>query len=306
MGAVRHASVGALGAGPGVYRFRDADGRVLYIGRAVNLRRRVSSYWGDLRGRRHLKRMVAQIERIEAVACDSEHEAAWLERNLLERSKPRWNRTAGGQEIPVYIRLERSAGLKLSYDLSHHTSTADQAPPFGPYLGSVKVRAAISGLHRVLPLDYSGPRLTGAERDMARLRGTVEAGDRAALVRTVCAVLDRESTAVAALREDLVRRRDAAAETLAFEYAARIQAEIEAIDWVCAPQRATVAGASDATVVGWADGVSVRFAIRDGRMDGWTQRACRKPPTDGIDATPAEWTAFAQRNAELAARLGGG
>jgi excinuclease ABC subunit C len=133
MAAPRHASVSALSAEPGVYRFRDAQGRVLYIGRAINLRRRVGSYWGGLRGRRHLLRMVAQIDRVEAVTCDSEHEAAWLERNLLERSKPRWNRTAGGQETPVYIRLERSAGLKLVYD---HSGTSDSTPTFGPYLGS--------------------------------------------------------------------------------------------------------------------------------------------------------------------------
>src|SRR5262249_56977330 len=67
---------------PGVYRFRDAGGRVLYLGRAVQLRRRVGSYWTDLGDRSHLAAMVARIARIEAVSCDSEHEAAWLERNL--------------------------------------------------------------------------------------------------------------------------------------------------------------------------------------------------------------------------------
>jgi excinuclease ABC subunit C len=302
MGAVRPlvgtkpASVSALGTDPGVYRFRDAQGKVLYIGRAVNLRRRVSSYWGELRGRRHLLRMVAQIDRVEAVACDSEHEAAWLERNLLERSKPRWNRTAGGQETPVYIRLERSAGLKLAYD--------GGTPGFGPYLGSLKVRTAISGLHRVLPLDYTGARLTGSERDMARLRSASDGADRDALADRLRAVLDRDTAAVATLRDDLIRRRDTAAETLAFEYAARLQTEIEAIDWVCAPQRVTVAGGPDSTVVGWADGMSARFTIRNGRMDGWTLRPSRTPPAAAIAATPPEWAAFAQRNAALAARLG--
>src|SRR5690349_19555074 len=104
------ASVARLPATPGVYRFRDARGRALYVGRASQLRRRVASYWGDLRGRRHLGRMVARIVRVEEVACESEHEAAWLERNLLERSMPPWNRTAGGQEVPVYLRLDARPG----------------------------------------------------------------------------------------------------------------------------------------------------------------------------------------------------
>src|SRR5450755_2085705 len=100
------AQVAQLPHAPGVYRFRDARGRVLYIGRAADLRGRVASYWGDLGDRPHLAVMVARIARIEAVACDSGHEAAWLERNLLERALPPWNRTRGGQEVPVYIRLD--------------------------------------------------------------------------------------------------------------------------------------------------------------------------------------------------------
>ncbi len=73
-----------LPAAPGVYRFRDAAGRVLYLGRAASLRRRVVSYWGDLGARAHLSPMVARIAGLEAVVCDSAHEAAWLERNLLQ------------------------------------------------------------------------------------------------------------------------------------------------------------------------------------------------------------------------------
>ena len=81
-----------LPAAPGVYRFSDAGGRVLYLGRAVSLRRRVVSYWGDLGDRGHLAPMVARTARVEAVVCDSAHEAAWLERNLLRASLPPWNR----------------------------------------------------------------------------------------------------------------------------------------------------------------------------------------------------------------------
>src|SRR5690242_21846399 len=111
MASAPRAVLRALPAAPGVYRFRDARGRVLYVGRATALRDRVGSYWTDLGDRRHLLRMVPLIARIEAVACDSVHEAAWLERNLLERAKPRWNRIRGGTEVPVCIRLERVAGV---------------------------------------------------------------------------------------------------------------------------------------------------------------------------------------------------
>src|SRR5690242_16606928 len=82
-----------LPAEPGVYRFVDARGGVLYIGRATDLRARAASYFSDLRDRPHLTRMTARAAGVQAIVCDSVHEAAWLERNLLERRMPRWNRT---------------------------------------------------------------------------------------------------------------------------------------------------------------------------------------------------------------------
>ena len=103
---------------PGVYRFRDVEGAVLYVGRAAQLRNRVTSYFSGLRDRRHLKRMMAAVADIEVVLCGSRHEAAWLERNILEAWLPPWNRTAGGQEVPVVITLDGrrpSPGVRLRH-----------------------------------------------------------------------------------------------------------------------------------------------------------------------------------------------
>ncbi|MEN3305658.1 MAG: excinuclease subunit [Micromonosporaceae bacterium] len=292
----------ALPSAPGVYRFRDGRGRVLYVGRASNLRRRVDSYWGGLRDRAHLTRMVARIARIEAVACDSAHEAAWLERNVLERAMPRWNRTPGGQEVPVYIRLDtgsRSPGLRTVHSVQ---STGD-ARYFGPYLGGAKVRLAVAALHRVLPLAYAADGLRGAERDMARVRGVAPAG-RDALIEAVSAVLDRDPAAASTLRAELVRRRDGAAGALAFELAGRLHEEIEALDWAVGAQRVTLAQPRDFDVCGWAAGVLVRFEVRAGLMCAWTQRECSAAGARPLLAsTPAGWAPFAQRNAELAAEL---
>jgi excinuclease ABC subunit C len=304
---------------PGVYRFRDARGRVLYLGRAVNLRRRVGSYWGDLGDRRHLSRMIPRIARIEAVACDSEHEAAWLERNLLEHSLPPWNRTRGGQEVPVFVRLGRRLDVVHAAEQSSRQSS-DQSSgrsaerseersaagrQFGPYLGGARVRLAIGALHRVLPVAYASDRLTGTERDLARVRG-VRPGDREALTGAVIAVLERDSVAVTSLREALTKRRDAAAAGLAFELAGRLQAEIEAVDWIAGEQKVTSAEPYDAEVHGWADGVLVQFGIRAGRLCTWRQRSCpADKASSALARTPAGWSHFARRSAELAARLAG-
>jgi excinuclease ABC subunit C len=276
---------------PGVYRFRDERGRTLYIGRAGELRRRVASYWGDLRDRVHLRRMIPRIASVEAVWCDSEHEAAFLERSLLEASRPRWNRTTGVESI-VYIGLGRELAVRHDADGS--------GPVFGPYLGGDKARLAVSGLNRALPLAYAGERLGGFDRDMARMRG-VEAGSRPALMTLAAAVLSRDEEAVALARKDLTTRRDAAATALAFELAARIQEEIEALQWVLAEQKMT---GPDADIHGWADGVLVSFELRAGRMRSWRRRDCDERAARAVcDATPERWRPFADRNAALAARL---
>lgn len=302
MTAGPRAAAALLPSAPGVYRFRDARGRVLYIGRAIDLRRRVNSYWRPLGDRRHLSQMVARIARVEAVACDSEHEAAWLERNLLERALPYWNRTRGGQEVPVYVRLDRHAGSP-GLRVVHSRQPSADARYFGPYLGGNKVRLAVSALHRVMPLAYAGVGLSGFGRDMARVR-RVAPGNRDTLIRTVAAVLYGDRAALRAFRSELVRRRDGAAQGLAFELAAQVQAEIDAIDWVVSEQKAALSEPHDFDVHGWASGVLVRFEVRGGRLSAWSQRTCSEASArPQVAATPATWRKFAHRNAELAARL---
>ena len=132
--------------------------------------------------------------------------------------------------------------------------------------------------------------MSGAERDD--------------LAQTMAAVLDRDPAAVATVGERLSARRDAAAAALAFEFAARLQRDLEALAWVTAEQKVTRATADDFDVCGWADGQLIRFPVRDGRLSGWSQLACGVAAARcEVEATPPEWAGFARRNAELAARL---
>lgn len=287
-----------------MYRFRDADDRVLYVGRATSLRSRVASYWSDLRERRHLAPMVTSIARIEAVATDSAHEAAWLERNLLEAALPPWNRTAGGQEVVVYLRLDdRPAAPRLTVE--HVVGPRDDARHFGPYLGGLRARQAARALSRIFPLSASGTRLRGAQLDIARARGVADA-DREVLVRRVAAVLERGPAAVAAARAALEQLRDQAAGSLAFELASRLQDEIQALDWITSTQRVTAMDASDFEICGWSGEMLVSFGVRGGRLCQWAQRGCAEAEAAPyLAATPVSWARFAQRAAELAAALAG-
>jgi excinuclease ABC subunit C len=290
---------------PGVYRFRDAGGRVLYVGRATALRSRVGSYWSDLRGRRHLTRMVAQVDRIEAVACRSVHEAAWLERNLLKTAMPRWNRTPGGQENEVYIRLSRQPNTR-ALTVVYERPAAPRVQYFGPYLGGVRARQAVSGLHRFRPAAGAGATLRGAQRDLARARGH-DLARRDTDLDLLAAVLGKQPAAVAQALAELEALRDRAAAGLAFEFAARVQSEISSLGWITGPQRVTSMEPEDFDAYGWAGGVLVHFGVRAGRLCQWSQQPCpdRAAAEPGLAATPADWATFATGNAELAATLAG-
>ncbi|HXW80146.1 MAG TPA: GIY-YIG nuclease family protein [Acidimicrobiales bacterium] len=295
------AAVRQLPHGPGVYRFVDGRGRLLYVGRAVDLRRRVASYWGDLGGRGHLRRMVAAVKRVQAVLCASEHEAAWLERNLLDAYKPRANRSCGGQEVPTFIALSSARAAPCLKAV--HRPLAGHWRHFGPYLGGDRARLALSGLDRVYCLPYSGERLTGSERDMARARGVSPFG-RADLVQSVCAVLERQPIAMAHLEAELTGHRDRAAKALAFELARRVQDEIDALQWLLSPQRVTLLEPCDLDVYGWDHGPLVHFSVRGGKLSTWKESSTTARRAQGLtDATPVEWADFAQENAVLAARL---
>nr|WP_300142489.1 GIY-YIG nuclease family protein [Propionicimonas sp.] len=289
-----------LPAEPGVYRFRDDRDRVIYVGRATDLRSRVRSYAGDLADRPHLRRMAPQVARVEALVCASAHEAAWLERNLLERSLPRWNRVRGGMELVGWLVVRADAGrpgLDLVIDGPDMPCAA-----FGPYLGVERLAIARSALLRTWPLPLAGNRLDAADRSLAEARG-VGPGDRGRFADRLRAVLEREPAAVAELHDLLLVARDRAVAQLAFETAAQVQAEVAAVDWLVSPQRVT--GCTPGLVVsGWADDVLVTLRTPTDRLDHWTAR--RTPQDAGERAanqTPPEWREFATRNATLAAAL---
>ena len=162
---------------------------------------------------------------------------------------PPWNRTPGGQETVVYLRLDdRPAAPRLTVE--HIVRPRDGARYFGPYLGGLRARQAVSALDRVFPLSATGTRLRGAQLDMARARGGADA-DRRLLVRRVVAVLERRPAAAAAARAALEQLRDQAAGKLAFELAARLQGEIQALDWITSTQRVTTMDAGDFEICGW-------------------------------------------------------
>ena len=203
---------------PGVYIFRDRRGRVLYVGRASQLRRRVRSYWGPLHGRRHLRRMVSRIASVEVTVCDTEHAAAFTERDLIARLDPPFNRIVG-VEVEVYIRLREDGALHVVHD-----TVETAARHFGPYLGGRAVHDAAIALRALYPLEPSS-------RAMAAARGSAEL-DCGVVRDHLVALLEGDAGELATATARLVAMRDAASERLAFEFAADVQTRVAALAWI--------------------------------------------------------------------------
>jgi excinuclease UvrABC nuclease subunit len=279
---------------PGVYLFRDETGRVVYVGRSRDLARRARSYWIDLGDRPHLARMVARVRWVEPVICASEHEAAFLESDLMERHRTRYNRTLG-MESRVWLRLDaRSDSPSLE---ARHDVDQDGASWFGPYLGWEAARQAASGLQRVFPLRFAGSRLDRSDRELARSLGVVER-DASALGDAITRVLSRRPAAVRGALSALETMRDRAASNLAFEHAAILQNEIRSVRWICETQKLDALAPVDGDHYGVARTTAVVLSLRGGRLEERRVLQARsvRPRAGGVDP---EWRELAEDNARI-------
>src|SRR5437660_3330521 len=226
--AVAPADLAKLPSTAGVYLFIDARGHLLYVGRASNLRSRVRSYWNSGLDRPGLRGMVRRIRRVLAGPCISEHEAALLERTLLERLDPPFNRTTG---------FETVVGVRLSSTPPGIAAVVDLAPRidrvFGPYLGWAPTYAAASALMRLFPVHFCRPpgELDSVERDLARIRGVGE-HDLDELSQRAADVLERDRSAVIDAVDRVRRERERASELCLYERASELQRQIEGILWI--------------------------------------------------------------------------
>jgi DNA polymerase III subunit epsilon len=236
---------------PGVYLFRDAAGRVLYVGKAKDLRTRVRSYFsGD--GRVKIADLLRELAAIDHQPCATELEASVREVRLIQHYRPRYNRRGRNPERYCYLKLTRERFPRLSLVRRVQPDGARYLGPFGSAAQAELVKAAIED---ALPLRRCTMRI-GARgggsacallelgRCLGPCTGAVDQERYAALVATLEAALDGDPEPVLG---PLRRRMAGYAAEQRYEQAAGARDRLEALTRALAEARraAALAGAEE-------------------------------------------------------------
>src|SRR5215211_4451485 len=270
---------------PGVYIWKDAFGKILYVGKSKVLRDRMRSYLGSPRGlNSKTRRLVQQIADFEIILTTSELEALLLEMNLIKQHQPKYNILLKDNKSYPFIKVTLQEAWPRIF--STRSTPEDGARYFGPYSNAGAVKRILKELNRLFAFrpsydckddKFNRHRKLGKPcmyYDIHRCMGPCVPGlvsreDYRATIESVCRFLEDKTDQVV---RDLRRRMGQAAENMEYERAAYIRDQIRDIEQISQRQQVLRTVDTDQDVIAFAreDGSAVVqvFYIRGGKLIG--------------------------------------
>ncbi|MGI6327920.1 MAG: excinuclease ABC subunit UvrC [Dethiobacteria bacterium] len=266
---------------PGVYLYKDERGRVIYVGKALDLRQRVRSYFQNSPSNSsyRLKALVGNIASISYIVTDSEEEAFMLESNLIKEYSPRYNIQFKDDKHYPYLRLtteETFPRLEVARRVD-----AGESRYFGPYSNAGSMRDTMRLIKKLFPLRSCRQELREAEakgrpclnyqikRCLAPCRGNITSREYNRVVEQVTLFLEGRQLY---LLKKIEREMAAAANALQFEKAARLRDQHFSLQRIMERQKAVTTDLKDRDVIALVEipgGYTVGlFRVREGKLLG--------------------------------------
>ncbi len=267
-----------LPAKPGCYLMRSADGAVIYVGKAINLRGRVRSYFQPSADHgRKVAELVAHVADIEWIVVGSELEALILEMNLIKRHRPKYNIRLKDDKRYPYIQVRW--GDPFPTVLITRRMVDDGSRYFGPYTSVWAVHETLDVLRRIFPYLTCDRVITGQDTRaclyadiklcLAPCIGAVDQAGYRQMIDDLCRFLQGETEVVV---ERLSGDMRLASEAMAFERAAALRDQLQAIGKVVEGQKIVSQDRVDSDVIAFArddDSACVQvFFVRHGKLIG--------------------------------------
>ena len=259
---------------PGVYVFRDAQGRPLYVGTSRNLRQRVRNYFTASETRKRMSEMVGLADRVDPIVCATDLEARVRELRLIAEHRPPYNRRSRHPERVSWVALTREPHPRLVTVAQVRDSHAAAIGPFGSR-GAASL--AIEALQAALPLRNCSERLPlKPKRDAGCVRAQLgqcaapcaSQGDPSAYATTAEAARAALTGDVRAVVDDLMSRMAALSEADRYEQARAWRDRLEAFLRAClrSQQLAVLGSLEEAVAAECVDGAWQIHVIRHGRL----------------------------------------
>lgn len=265
-------------ARPGCYLMKGEGDQVIYVGKAVNLRNRVRSYFhASASHTPKIQELVSQVEDIDWILVGSELEALILEMNLIKRHRPKYNVHLKDDKRYPYIRVHWADPFpKVTVT---RRMVDDGSRYYGPYTSMWAVHRTLDVLRKIFPYLTCDRVITGDDKRaclyydiklcIAPCIGAVDQETYRAMIQDLCQFLEGKSEPIVARLEDEM---EAAAENLEYERAASVRDQLAAIEKVVEGQRVVSQEKIDSDVIAFAkDDVEACvqvFFIRAGKLIG--------------------------------------